>query len=162
MFQDFKELLSSFNAHSVRYLVVGGYAVSFHTQPRFTKDLDVFIKADAANAAAAFQALTSFGAPLTGITVDDLANPGKFFRFGKEPIAIDVLPGIDGVDFDAAWEKRVEGIIDPPSGLTAFFISGSDLMAAKIASGRPQDLADVDALRKAAESQGPQSKPKRR
>jgi hypothetical protein len=54
------------------------YAVSFHTQPR-TEDLDVFIKADAANAAAAFQALTSFGAPLTGITVDDLANPGKFF-----------------------------------------------------------------------------------
>jgi hypothetical protein len=155
MFQDFKELLSSFNAHGVRYLLVGGYAVSFHTQPRFTKDLDVFIKADAANAAAAFRALTSFGVPLTGITVDDLANPGEFFRFGKEPIAIDVLPGIDGVDFDAAWEKRVEGVIDPQSGLTAFFISGSDLMAAKIASGRPQDLADVDALRKAAESQGP-------
>jgi hypothetical protein len=154
MFQDFKELLSSFNAHGVKYLVVGGYAVSFHTQPRFTKDLDLFIKADTANAAAAFQALASFGAPLTGIAVDDLANPEKFFRFGKEPIAIDVLPGI-AVDFDAAWERRVAAVIDPQSGLTAFFISGADLMAAKIAAGRPQDLADVDALRKTAESQGP-------
>jgi hypothetical protein len=87
--------------------------------------------------------------------VDDLANPEKFFRFGKEPIAIDVLPGIAGVDFDAAWERRVAAVIDPQSGLTAFFISGADLMAAKIAAGRPQDLADVDALRKTAESQGP-------
>jgi hypothetical protein len=155
MFQDFKELLSSFNAHSVKYLVVGGYAVSFHTQPRFTKDLDLFIKADAANARVALQALASFGAPLTGITVDDLANPGKFFRFGEEPIAIDILPGIDGVDFDAAWEKRVEGVIDVETGLTAYFISGPDLMAAKIAAGRPQDLADVDALRKTSFLKGP-------
>ena len=152
MFQDFKELLSSFNAHSVKYLVVGGFAVSFHAQPRFTKDLDLFIKADAANAKAAFAALASFGAPLTGITVDDLANPGKFFRFGKEPVAIDVLPSIDGVDFDAAWERRVEGVIDPESGLKAFFISKSDLIASKLAVGRTRDLADVEEIQEATES----------
>lgn len=152
MFQDFKELLSSFNAHSVKYLVVGGFAVSFHAQPRFTKDLDLFIKADEANAKAVFAALASFGAPLTGIAVDDLANPGKFFRFGKEPVAIDVLPGIDGVEFDAAWERRVEGVIDPESGLTAFFISKIDLIASKLAVGRTRDLADVEEIQEAAES----------
>jgi Nucleotidyl transferase of unknown function (DUF2204) len=151
MFQDFKELLSFFNAHDVKYLVVGGYAVSFHAQPRFTKDLDLFIKADAANALAVFSALTSFGIPLGNITVEDLSNPAKFFRFGNEPIAVDVLPGIDGLDFDTAWENRVEGIVDSKSGLSAFFVSSADLIAAKIAAGRPQDLADIDALRKSAQ-----------
>jgi hypothetical protein len=153
MFQDFKELLSSFNANGVKYLVVGGYAVSFHAQPRFTKDLDVFIKADAANARAALQALASFGAPLDGITVDDLADPVKFFRFGIEPIAIDVLPSIDGVDFDAAWERRVEGVIDPQSGLKGFYISKDDLIASKLAAGRLRDLADVEEIRESAGSQ---------
>ncbi len=64
MFQDYKDLLSAFNAHGVKYLIVGGYAVSFHAQPRATKDIDLFIKADAANARAAYAALASFGVPL--------------------------------------------------------------------------------------------------
>ena len=66
--------------------------------------------------------------------------------------AVDILPEIDGVDFDRAWEKRVEGVIDTATGLTAYFISDSGLLAPKIAAGRPQDIADVAALRKAAES----------
>ena len=74
MYQDFKDLLSAFNARSVRYLIVGGYAVSFHGQPRATKDIDIFIKADSATAKAVFAALASFGAPLAGITPDDLSN----------------------------------------------------------------------------------------
>ncbi len=152
MFQDFKELLSSFNAHRVKYLVVGGYAVSFHAQPRFTKDLDLFIKADTANAEAAFAALAGFGAPLTGVTAEDLANPGRFFRFGKEPVVVDVLPSIDGVDFDAAWERRVEGAVDEQTGLTAFFISKDDLIASKLAAGRARDLADVEEIREASQS----------
>jgi hypothetical protein len=65
---------------------------------------------------------------------------------------VDILPEIDGVDFDRAWEKRVEGVVDTATGLTAYFISDSDLMAAKIAAGRPQDIADLTALRNAAES----------
>jgi len=153
MFQDYKHLLSVFNAHSVKYLIVGGYAVSFHALPRATKYIDLFIKADAANAEATYAALASFGAPLDNIRVEDLADQRNFIRFGREPRAVDILPGIDGVEFDAAWERRVEGIIDPKSGLTAFFISSVDLMAAKLAAGRPQDIADVVALRKAAETQ---------
>ncbi len=156
MFQDYKDLLSAFNAHGVKYLIVGGYAVSFHAQPRATKDIDLFIKADAPNAKATYEALSSFGAPLENLRVDDLADPHNFIRFGREPRAVDILPGIDGVDFDAAWESRVEGVIDPRSGLTAFFISCADLVTAKLAAGRPQDIADVAALRMAAETRAPQ------
>jgi hypothetical protein len=69
------------------------------------------------------------------------------------PVIVDILPEIAGVDFDAAWARRVEAVVDPVSGLKANFISADDLIASKLASGRPQDLADVDAIRKAAESQ---------
>jgi hypothetical protein len=158
MCQDYKDLLSVFRAQNVKYLIVGGYAVSFHGQPRGTKDMDLFIKADPENARATYAALAEFGAPLEGITVEDLADPKQFIRFGKEPVAVDILPGIDGVDFDAAWERRVEGVIDPASGLGAWFISREDLTAAKLAAGRLRDLADVDDLRAAfgISGEGPQ------
>ena len=102
MYPDFKDLLSAFHAHGVKYLVIGGYAVSFYTQPRATKDIDIFIKADPANARAALHALTAFGAPVAGLTEEDLADPSHFLRFGREPVAVDILPGVDGVDFDTA------------------------------------------------------------
>jgi len=155
MFQDYKDLLSAFHAHGVKYLIVGGYAVIFHAQPRFTKDLDLFIKADAANARATYAALAEFGAPLQGLRVQDFTSRDSFFRFGREPRGFDILPAIPGVDFDAAWKRRVETVIDPESGLKANFISADDLIAAKLAAGRPQDIADVDAIRKAAASQTP-------
>lgn len=147
MYQDFKDLFSAFHAHDVKYLIVGGYAVSFYAQPRATKDIDVFIKADPANAKAALAALASFGAPVADITESDLTDPRQFLRFGREPVAVDLLPGIDGVDFDSAWERRVEGIIDIERGLKAFFISKQDLIASKLAAGRTRDLADVEDLR---------------
>ena len=155
MYQGFKDLLSAFHAHNVKYLIVGGYAVSFHGQPRATKDMGLFIKADPTNAKAAYAALVAFGAPLADISVDDLADPRQFIRFGREPAAVDILPGIDGVDFDVAWGRRVEGVIDPNSGLTGIFISKDDLIASKLAAGRLRDLADVEDIREATESQGP-------
>jgi hypothetical protein len=156
MYQDFKDLLSAFNAHGVKYLIVGGYAVSFHAQPRATKDIDLFIRADDANAERTYSALSSFGAPVENISPGDLANPRNFVRFGREPVAVDILPAIDGVDFDAAWERRVEGIIDPSSGLRAFFISKSDLIASKLAAGRMRDLADVEEIREAIQIEKPE------
>ena len=153
MFQDHKDLLSAFRAHGVKYLIVGGYAVIFHAQPRFTKDIDLFIKADHANARAVYAALAEFGAPIQGIRPEDFEDRSSFFRFGRDPHGFDVLPDIAGIDFDAAWERRVEAVIDQASGLTACFISSEYLIVAKLASGRPQDLADVDAIRRAAESQ---------
>jgi hypothetical protein len=149
MFQDYKDLLSAFNAHGVRYLIVGGYAVIFHAQPRFTKDIDIFIQADPANAQAVYSALASFGAPLDGIGPEEFAHRGTFFRFGRDPRGFDILPDLPGIEFDAAWERRVESVIDQASGLTASFISALDLIASKMAAGRPQDLADAEAVRRA-------------
>src|SRR5208283_4083579 len=107
MHSGFRGLLSTLNAHRVKYLVVGAYAVSIYAQPRATKDLDIPVKADAKNARAAFAALAQFGAPLEGLTVADFAEPGPFFRMGREPVGVDVLTAIPGVEFDAAWQRRV-------------------------------------------------------
>lgn len=164
MYPDFKELLSVLNAHRVKYLVVGAYAVSIYAQPRATKDLDILVKADAGNAEAVFVAMGQFGAPLQELTAADFARPGPFFRLGREPVSVDILTERPGVEFDAAWQRRVEDVVDPASGLKANFISREDLIAAKLASGRTQDLADVEAIRKAVESERPQpelSAPKR-
>jgi hypothetical protein len=152
MYRDFKDLLSAFHAHGVKYLIVGGYAVIFHAQPRTTKDIDLLIQAEPANAQAIYAALTEFGMPLGEIRAEDFANRGNFFRFGYEPRCVDILPDIPGVDFESAWGRRVEGVIDPITGLKALFISAEDLIATKLAAGRPQDLADAEAIRKASET----------
>jgi hypothetical protein len=149
---DFNELFSVFNDHKVKYLVVGGYAVSFHAQPRATKDLDLFIRPDPDNAKAVYDALVAFGAPLTGLAVNDFMEEGGFFRMGHPPVMVEIFPAIKGVDFDVAWGRRVETTVDPDTDLKIFLISRDDLIAAKLATARPQDLADVDALRKAAKA----------
>lgn len=153
MYPDFKELLSVLNAHNVKYLVVGAYAVSVHAQPRATKDLDILIKPDVENAKAVYSALAEFGAPLENLTAADFAERGPFFHMGRAPLAIDILTEIPGIDFDTAWSDRIVDLIDP-GGLKANFISREDLITTKLASGRPQDLADVDAIRKAQQSRG--------
>ena len=145
MFPDFKDLLFALNAHRVRYLIVGGYAVGFHAQPRATRDLGILIGADAENARAVYAALAQFGAPLSGLAPHDLVEPGSFFRMGSPPVMVDILPRISGVDFEEAWQRRVNVTIDDT--LNVPFISREDLLAAKLAAGRPQDLADVAALR---------------
>ena len=102
MYPDYKELLSVLNAHGVKYLVVGAYAVSIHPQPRATKDIYILVKPDPDNAKAVFAALAQFGAPLEGMTSADFAEQGSFFRMGRPPVAVDILSEIPGVDFDAA------------------------------------------------------------
>ena len=155
MLSDYSELLSILNAHRVKYLVIGAYAVAIHAQPRATKDLDILVKADPGNAKAVFAALAEFGAPLEGLTSADFAEPGPFFRMGREPVCVDILTAIPGVEFDAAWSRRVEDVFDEGTNLRANFISREDLLAAKRAAGRRQDLADIEAIEKAAKSQQP-------
>lgn len=150
MYRDFIELLSILNDENVKYLVVGGYAVSLHAQPRATKDLDILIDLGDVNAAALFRALTRFGAPLAGLESTDLIQPGSFFRMGIPPTIVDILPEIAGVDFDTAWDRRIAVTVDETAGVVASFIAADDLLAAKLAAGRSQDLADAEALREAA------------
>jgi hypothetical protein len=152
MNQDYKDLLSAFRSHGVKYLVVGGFAVIYHSQPRFTKDMDLFIKADPKNASATYAALAEFGVPLQGISPEDFTDRGSFFRFGRDPKGFDILPAIPGVEFDEAWGRRIEAVVDPATGLKANFISAEDLIASKLATGRIRDLADVEDIRTAEES----------
>jgi predicted nucleotidyltransferase len=140
---DFSDLLKFFNDKSVKYLVIGGYAYIQYAEPRYTKDLDLWISTDATNAKAVYNALREFGAPLTGLTEDDFAEEGYFYQMGVPPIRVDLLMGIPGLEFEEAWERRLEVDFD---GLLVCFISKEDLITAKRASGRPQDLLDADLL----------------
>ncbi|SRR5579871_390463 len=149
---DFKELLSILNGRKVKYLLIGGYAVSLHAQPRATKDMDLLVRPDRENAAALYAALRAFGAPLDGVTAESFMEADTFFRMGAPPQMVDILPNISGVDFDRAWERRAEIEIDATTGLRVPVISRIDLIAAKIAAGRPIDMADAVALREAAET----------
>lgn len=146
--QDLKELLSAFNKHGVKYLVVGGYAFGVHTEPRATKDLDLFIRSDELNAAAVYRALTQYGAPLDGLSPRDFID-GSTFQIGQPPARVDILQSIDGLTFDEAWQNRIEGLIDEEVNVNV--ISRNDLIRNKLASGWEQDLLDAKKLRAAAE-----------
>ena len=149
--QDFKELLSAFHEFRVKYLIVGGYAVAIHAQPRATKDLDLFVQPDTENAKALYAALAKFGAPLADLKPEDLIDPACFFRMGSAPQMIEILTHISGVDFDPAWERRIEEVIDERTGLKVFVISAADFITNKLASARPQDIADAAAVRRASD-----------
>lgn len=142
---DFRELLSLLEKHKVRYLVVGGYAVMKYTEPRFTKDLDLWISTDEENSKAVYAALKEFGAPLKDLAPPDFTQEGYFYQMGNPPFRLDVMMSIPGVTFETAWANRekvqLEGLVIP-------FISKADLIKAKEAGGRPQDLIDAKKLRK--------------
>lgn len=109
-----------------------------------TKDLDIFIESSPANALATFRGLAEFGAPLSGFAVADFADGKTGARFGNPPFCFDILQKIDGVDFATAYANSVPFLID--GDLPSRYISADDFIANKLASGRPQDLADVDAV----------------
>jgi hypothetical protein len=149
---DFLDLLSSLLAANARFMIVGAYAVGVHGRPRATKDLDVWVEPSADNAPKVMRALQAFGAPLMGITEEDLRAPGFGLQIGVEPIRVDILTKISGVEFSDAWPSAIDGIF--ADTVTCKVIGLADLLANKRASGRPQDLADVSALEKiAAKSQ---------
>jgi uncharacterized nucleotidyltransferase DUF6036 len=145
-YPDFKELLSIFKSNEVRYLIVGGYAVMRYTEPRFTKNPDVLIAANRDNAERVFKSLKEFGAPLKNLSPDDFAEKGYFYQMGKSPLRVDIMMSIPGIEFESAWKRRNTMVLD---GTTIPFISLVDLILSKKASGRPQDLLDVQNLEKA-------------
>ena len=140
---DFTELLNILNANNVKYLVIGGYAYIQYAEPRYTKDLDLWISTDPENATATFRSLKEFGAPLVNLTERDFMEEGYFYQMGVPPVRVDVLMGIPGMAFSEAWQKRE--IVDF-EGLPVPFISKEHLIATKRASGRPLDLADAQSL----------------
>ncbi len=123
--------------------------MSIHAQPRATKDLDIFVSPEPDNIVALYEALIGFGAPLKTSDKGRFLEPGTFFRIGTPPCQVDIFPEIPGLQFETCWPNRVEVSLDNESVLTANFISAEDLVAAKVASGREQDLADAQAIRRA-------------
>jgi len=146
---NFCDLLSAFRACNARYLIIGGWAVSVHAQPRATKDMDIFVSSEPANIKAVYEALIRFGAPLEDMRESQFLEPGTFFRIGAPPCQIEIFPDVPGVRFETCWENRIEVPLDVEGALSANFISAEDLIAAKIASGREQDLADAQAIKRA-------------
>lgn len=140
---DFADLLSALSRERVRYLVVGAYAVMHHTEPRYTKDLDIWVDPTPANAERVMRALKRFGAPLKSTRASDFTNRGLVYQAGVEPVRFDILMAIEGVSFDEAWRgrtrarwgRRVVNVLSP-----------QHLIANKRKVGRPQDRLDVERL----------------
>ncbi len=140
---DFREMLRELNAAGVRYLIVGGYAVMVHTEPRYTKDLDLWIEPVESNAQKLFVALAKFGAPTRDIRPSDFTEPEVFFQIGMDPVRIDIMTSVCGLDFVQAWERKV--VVDF-GGELAPVLCREDVMRSKIAAGRMRDRRDVKKL----------------
>jgi predicted nucleotidyltransferase len=140
---DFKEFIQSLNDNHVSYLVVGGYAVAFHGHPRYTKDVDVWIDRHPENAAKMVKALEQFGFGSLGLKAEDFLVPDQIIQLGYAPNRIDILTTLEGVEFESCYALRVEVEID---GVKVNFIDLENLKKNKQASGRLQDLADLENL----------------
>ena len=141
--QDFRDLLHLFNEQKVKYLVVGGYALAFHGAPRFTGDIDLWVRTSAENADKIINALNEFGFGALGITKQDLTQDDQVLQLGYPPIRIDIMTSIDGVDFDEAFNNS---LITSYGDIKIKIISKDDFIKNKRATGRYKDLADIEAL----------------
>ena len=141
--RDFKEFIECLNARDVRYLVIGGYAVAHHGRPRYTKDLDVWVEATPKMAPRTLRALLAFGAPAELIQESDFAKPAITAQLGVPPNRIDILTAVSGVEFAEAWQRRAQSEY---GGIPIWVIGREDLRRNKLASGRKQDLLDVEKL----------------
>lgn len=148
MNSDFKDLLQLFAKHEVRYLVVGGYAAMHYSQPRFTKDLDLWLEPTVPNASRVMAAFREFGMPLIDVTLDDFAQESFQYMIGRAPVLFDFLTSLPGLRFVTCWENRVT---DTEEGFPVHFLGLNELIQAKKQAGRPQDLADLDEIRRAQE-----------
>lgn len=146
MNSDLIDLLQCLNDKKVRYLVVGAHAVAHHSEPRFTDDFDVWVEPSARNAARVWAALTAFGAPLEGVSMADFSNPQMVYQMGVTPNRIDIIMGISAVEFESAWRNRSEAQL---GGVRIHMLGRAELECNKRASGRPQDMLDLERLRRA-------------
>lgn len=143
MNRDFVEMLSALSAADADFLLVGAHALSVHGVPRATGDMDLWVRATADNAARVWRALEAFGAPLGELAADDFARPETVVQFGVPPNRIDILTTLSGLEFEAAWKRRVRVrvvTLDVP------VLSREDFIANKRAVGRPKDLSDIALL----------------
>ena len=141
--KDFKELLELLNKHNVAFMIVGGYALAFHGSPRYTGDIDIYVRPTRDNAARIIDSLKDFGFGSLGLTAEDFSTPNKVTQLGVPPVRIDIITSISGVTWDEAVSNQCQGVYgDTP----VIFIGKKEFISNKEATGRKKDLADIEAL----------------
>ncbi len=140
---DFKELLALLNAHNVDYVIVGAYALAFHGAPRFTGDIDIFVKPDPKNAERILAALKEFGFGSLDLDASDFQQPDKVIQLGVPPVRVDLITSLTAVSWQQAYSGRVEGDY---SDVPVYFLGRKEFLANKKALGRKKDLADIESL----------------
>jgi hypothetical protein len=141
---DFDEFCALLTARDVEFVVVGAHALAFHGAPRFTGDLDIFVRPTEVNGERVLAAIADFGFPTAPLTPLDIVAGTKVIEMGVSPVQIHVMSAIDGVSWDEVWASRQTG---PFGARTVAFIGRDAFLRNKRAAGRPKDLADIDALR---------------
>lgn len=140
---DYRDLFRILNRHKVRYLVIGAYAVAFYTEPRYTKDIDIWASNDATNAGRLYKALIEFGAPLKGMAVKDFTNRKTIYQIGVAPVRIDILMGAAGIKFENAWKNRKKTRY---GGMPINMLGIKELIYSKKKAGREHDTSDIKNL----------------
>ncbi|HXM44118.1 MAG TPA: hypothetical protein VN924_22980 [Bryobacteraceae bacterium] len=147
--KDLREFVELLNSNGVEYLVVGGFAVSYHGFARYTGDIDFLVRPSEENSHRVLATLAQFGFGRVGIQAEDFQSTGKVVQLGVPPNRIDILTSISGVSFEDAWDSRTAGMLD---GLATQFIGREALIHNKESTGRAKDLGDADELRKRSSS----------
>lgn len=142
--KDFAELLALFNAHDVKYCIVGAFALAFHAHPRYTKDMDLLVEPSPKNGERVVAALQEFGFASLELKPEDFTIPDQIVQLGYPPLRIDLITSLSGVTFEEVWEHRAPGHY---GDVKVPFISRDDLLKSKASTGRPQDVADIEHLK---------------
>jgi len=147
--KDFREFIELLNSASVKYVIVGGWAVAYHGHPRYTGDIDFFVEASPDNARRIVNVLRRFGFAGLGLTEQDFVQSDRVVQLGVPPRRIDLVTGISGVPFEEAWSSKLAATLD---GLPVYVVSQEVLLKNKAAAGRPQDQADIAELTSGGQS----------
>ena len=140
---DYSDLFRILNEEAVEYLVIGAHAVMYYTVPRYTRDLDIWIKPVPENAKKLWRALETFGAPLRDLSLEDFCDQDCIYQIGVEPNRIDIIMGNAGLDFRGAYNECEESTYN---GIPIKIVSKKDLIETKKRIDRKQDQIDVENL----------------
>lgn len=141
-FQDFEEFIRLLNQNEVEYLIVGGYAVTFHSRPRVTEDLDIWINRTESNSKRIFAAIKEFWSGKIDLAAEDFMNKDLILQIGYKPVRIDILTSLEGLDFDDAFKNSIEGLFY--GKVNARYLDKESLIKNKTLAGRRKDFEGID------------------